>query len=390
MPTPTSSLKAFVATATKAARSAAREIIHAAENRDQIEISNKASNDFVTSADKLAEEIIIRELLAAYPTHAVLSEEAGRAGNPRSDYLWIIDPIDGTTNFIHGLPQFCVSIGLTYRGDPIAAVIYDVAKNELFTAAKGQGATLDGRRIRVSENDEMRHALIGTGFPFRRGADIDGYLAGFKRVAERSAGIRRPGSAALDLAWVACGRYDGFWEFRLKPWDICAGGLMVLEAGGLITDLNGGEDWLESGNVCAGSPKIFAQLLPLVGAVEEKKAEEAPTERRTLSTRSESAEKPARRTAARKPAAAKAEAKAIEPKAEAPVAEAPAAPAVEPVVETIEAIETPAPAPEAAEPVKKAAKKPCKVKADKSEAAEKPAKKTVRKAAAKKTKAKAE
>lgn len=319
MPTPTSSLKAFVVTATKAARAAAREIVFAAENREQIEISDKASNDFVTDADRHAEEIIIRTLRTAYPDHAFLSEEAGRAGNADSDYLWIIDPIDGTTNFIHGLPQFAVSIGLTYRGEPIAAVVYDVAKNELFTAAKGQGASLDGRRIRVGENDEMRRALIGTGFPFRRGADIDGYLEGFKRVAERTAGIRRPGSAALDLAWVACGRYDGFWEFNLKPWDICAGGLIVLEAGGLITDLNGGENWLEKGDVCAGSPKIFAQLLPLVGKLEpvEAKAEETPA-RRTLSTRTEEEqEKPARKhakkgegKAARKPHARKSEKKA--------------------------------------------------------------------------------
>ena len=290
MPTPTSSLQAFVATATKAARMAAREINRAAEDRDLLEISDKAANDFVTSADKAAEAVIIRELMSAYPHHAVLSEEAGRTGDSKSDYLWIIDPIDGTTNFIHGLPQYCVSIALTFRGEPIVAVIYDVAKNELFTAAKGQGAKLDDRRIRVSETDEMRRSLIGTGFPFRRGCDFDGYLSGFRRVAERSAGIRRPGSAALDLAWVACGRYDGFWELKLNPWDICAGGLLVLEAGGLITDLEGGENWLESGNVCAGNPKIFAQLLPLVGTIKadpEEKAEkpEAKAPRRTLSTK---------------------------------------------------------------------------------------------------------
>ena len=174
-------------------------------------------------------------------------------------------------------------------------MVYDVAKNELFTAAKGQGAKLDSRRIRVSENDEMRRSLIGTGFPFRPGADIEGYLKGFKNVAERSAGIRRPGSAALDLCWVACGRYDGFWEFSLKPWDVAAGGLIVLEAGGLITDLTGGEEWLETGNVCAGNPKIFAQLLPLVGKLPVNTQTEAPQNekvqikndkvRRTLSTK---------------------------------------------------------------------------------------------------------
>ncbi|WP_295478295.1 inositol monophosphatase family protein [Sutterella sp.] len=305
MPTPTASLKAFVATATKAARLAAREIIRASENRDTLEVTDKAVNDFVTSADKAAEAAVIRELQEAYPRHAILSEEAGRVGDPKSDYLWIIDPIDGTTNFMHGLPQFCVSIALTYRGEPIAAVIYDVAKNELFSAAKGQGAMLDNRRIRVSDNDEMRKALIGTGFPFRPGCDIEGYLKGFKRVCERTAGIRRPGSAALDLAWVACGRYDGFWEFHLKPWDICAGGLIVLEAGGLITDLEGGEKWLETGNVCAGSPKIFAQLLPLVGEVKaEPKAEEAPAAQKTEESEKSApkAPKKARRTLSTKKA----------------------------------------------------------------------------------------
>ena len=291
MPSPTSSLNAFVATATKAARLAAREITRAAQDRDQLEITDKARNDFVTSADKAAEAAIVRELQAAYPQHAILTEEAGRIGPKKSDFLWIIDPIDGTTNFIHGVPQYAVSIALTYRNEPVAAVVYDVAKNELFTAAKGQGAKLDSRRIRVSENDEMRRALIGTGFPFRAGADIDGYLKGFKNVAERTAGIRRPGSAALDLCWVACGRYDGFWEFNLKPWDIAAGALIVLEAGGLITDLAGGEDWLNTGNVCAGSPKIFAQLLPLVGKLpthaeaEEEAAPAAKAPRRTLSTK---------------------------------------------------------------------------------------------------------
>ena len=161
MPTPTSSLNAFVATATKAARLAAREITRTAQDRDQLEITDKARNDFVTSADKAAEAAIVRELMEAYPQHGILTEEAGRLG-PKSDFLWIIDPIDGTTNFIHGLPQYAVSIALTYCGEPIAAVVYDVAKNELFTAAKGQGAKLDSRRIRVSENDEMRRSLIGT------------------------------------------------------------------------------------------------------------------------------------------------------------------------------------------------------------------------------------
>ena len=222
-------------------------------------------------------------------------QEAGRIGAAKSDYLWIVDPIDGTLNFMHGIPQYAVSIALAYRGEVVAGVIYDVAKNELFTAAKGEGAFLDNRRIRVSDRKDMNRAVIGTGFPFRRSDDFKGYMMSFMRVAERTAGIRRPGSAALDLAWVAAGRYDGFWEFSLKPWDVAAGGLIVLEAGGLITDLTGGEEWLETGNVCAGNPKIFAQLLPLVGKLPVNTQTEAAQNekvqikndkvRRTLSTK---------------------------------------------------------------------------------------------------------
>lgn len=266
MPTP--SLSAFIATATKAARRAAKELIRMSSQRDLLEIEKKAANDFVTSADKAAEAIIIEELKYAYPHHAILSEEAGRIGSPKSDYLWIIDPIDGTTNFMHGIPQYAISIALSYRGDIIVGVIYDVAKNELFTAAKGQGAYLDNHRIRVSEAKDMSRALIGTGFPFRQTDDVDSYLEGFRKVAAKTSGIRRPGSAALDLAWVACGRYDGFWETGLKAWDIAAGALLVFEAGGLLTDLSGGEKWLEKGSICCGTPRIFAQLLPLVGNME--------------------------------------------------------------------------------------------------------------------------
>ncbi len=289
----TPNLQAFVNTAVKAARRAGREISRAAMNRDLLRIEDKSANDFVTDADRAAEAAIVEELQSAYPAHAILTEEAGFIGEKKSGYMWIVDPIDGTTNFIHGLPQYAVSIGLTYKGEPIVGVVYDVVKNELFTASKGHGALLDNRRIRVSETKEMRRALIGTGFPFRRGDDIEGYLAAFKRVAERAAGLRRPGSAALDLAWVACGRYDGFWELSLKPWDICAGVLLVLEAGGLITDLKGGEDWM-SGSICCGNPKIFGQLLPLVGSIGRKKQDadgeaaeksDAKPARRTLSAK---------------------------------------------------------------------------------------------------------
>ena len=285
----TPSLQAFVATATQAARRAAREITYAAKDLDLLKIEDKAVNDFVTNADRAAEAAIIEELQRAYPRHSILCEESGLIGDPKSDYRWIVDPLDGTTNFIHGLPQYAVSIGLTYRGDIIAGVIYDVAKNELFTAAKGQGAFLDNRRIRVSETKDLRRALIGTGFPFRRGDNFAGYLEAFERVARRAAGLRRPGSAALDLAWVACGRYDGFWELNLKPWDLCAGILLVLEAGGLITDMEGSENWLETGCVCAGNPKIFGQLLPLVGTMKPA----AESSRRTLTAKTKPVEEDA-------------------------------------------------------------------------------------------------
>lgn len=294
MSSSTSALKAFVAVAVKAARLAAREITRAANDRDSLQIEDKAANDFVTSADKNAEAVIVEELKRAFPHHDILTEEAGRIGSGKSDYLWIIDPIDGTTNFIHGVPQYAVSIALTYREEIIAGVIYDVAKNELFTAAKGQGAFLDNRRIRVSDTMEMNRALIGTGFPFRRGDDFGGYLEKFRRVAELAAGLRRPGSAALDLAWVACGRYDGFWEHNLKPWDMAAGILLVLEAGGLITDLKGGTDWFK-GSICCGTPKIFGQLLPLVGEL-EKPANDEPAEKTEKAEKADASEKKPSRT----------------------------------------------------------------------------------------------
>lgn len=260
----------FIATAVKAARRAAAEITRAAQDMDRLTIENKTDNDFVTSADRAAEQAIVNTLQTAYPRHAILTEEQGRIGPEKSDYLWIIDPIDGTTNFLHGIPQYAVSIALSYRGEIVAGVIYDVTKNELFTASKGEGAFLDNRRIRVTETKDMRRALIGTGFPFRRTDDFKGYMQSFMRVTERTAGVRRAGAASLDLAWVAAGRLDGFWESGLSKWDCAAGGLMILEAGGLITDLAGGEDWLRTGAICAGNPKIFGQLLPLVGQFKKK------------------------------------------------------------------------------------------------------------------------
>ena len=254
----------YIAVAVKAARRAASEITRAATSLDTLEVENKSVNDFVTAADRAAEAAIVDCLQHAYPDHAILTEEAGRIGAAKSDYLWIVDPLDGTLNFMHGIPQYAVSIALAYRGEVVAGVIYDVAKNELFTAAKGEGAFLDNRRIRVSDRKDMNRAVIGTGFPFRRSDDFKGYMMSFMRVAERTAGIRRPGSAALDLAYVAAGRMDGFWECGLKEWDVAAGTLLVQEAGGTVTDFHGGEDYLATGDIVGGNLRVHGAILEVV------------------------------------------------------------------------------------------------------------------------------
>lgn len=251
-------------TAIKAARRAASVIQRASNNVDHLRVDTKAHNSFVTEVDRAAEAAIVQTLLEAYPTHAILAEEGGAKGD--SEYTWIIDPLDGTTNFLHSIPQYCISIALQHRDQITQAVIYDPCHNDLFTATRGAGAFLNDRRIRVSKTREMADALIGTGFPYTDFGKIDAYMAILKEVLQKSAGVRRPGAAALDLAYIAAGRFDGFFELGLQPWDIAAGSLMVLEAGGLITDLNGDAAYLESGNVVAGTPKVFAQLLQTVQA----------------------------------------------------------------------------------------------------------------------------
>jgi myo-inositol-1(or 4)-monophosphatase len=251
----------------KAARRASQIINRAAQDIERIGVApKKHNNDFVTEVDKTAEAAIIGILREAYPDYGILAEESGvsSASENGKDYQWVIDPLDGTTNFIHGFPQYAVSIALTYKGQPNQAVVYDVMRNELFTASKGGGAYLNDRRIRVTRRDRMEHALLGTGFPFRYFEHIDPYLAVFKDLTRRAAGIRRAGSAALDLAYVACGRFDGFWEFGVFPWDIAAGCLLITEAGGLVSDLAGGDGHLKTGNVVAGTPKIFAQILQVI------------------------------------------------------------------------------------------------------------------------------
>jgi len=248
--------------AVKAARRAGNFIQRSARDLDLLTITTKGPKDFVSEVDRTAEATIVETILDAYPDHAILAEEGTAKGaNADAENLWIIDPLDGTTNFLHGFPQYCVSIGLQHRGQITQAVIYDPVRNDLFTATRGRGAFLNERRIRVSKRDHLRDCLIGTGFPFRDGSYLDTYLRMMKAMIEQTAGLRRPGAAALDLAYVAAGFYDGFWEVGLNPWDVAAGSLLVQEAGGLIGDLAGEGDFLHSGQVIAANPKVFAQMV---------------------------------------------------------------------------------------------------------------------------------
>ncbi len=251
--------------AVKAARRAGGIINRATQNLDLLHVSRKAHSDFVSEVDNTAEDAIINVLLEAYPNHSILAEESGARGDPsKSEYQWIIDPLDGTTNFLHGFPQYAVSIALKHRGVLTQAVVYDPSGNELFTASRGRGAYLNDHRLRVSKRNQLSDCLIGTGFPFREFSHMNAYLAIFKDIMPKVAGIRRPGSAALDLAYVAAGRYDGFWELKLSPWDIAAGCLLITEAGGLVGDLEGNDTYMQSGHIVAGNPKIFGQLLQVI------------------------------------------------------------------------------------------------------------------------------
>jgi myo-inositol-1(or 4)-monophosphatase len=251
--------------AVRAARSAGNIILRASTRLDRIKKFEKQPNDFVTDIDQLAEREIIQHIRYLYPHHGILAEEGGHTKG--DDYVWIIDPIDGTTNFIHGFPHFSVSIAIQYKDRIEHGVIYDPIKQELFTATRGSGAFLNDHRIRVSQQHHLSGSLIGTGFPFRHSELLEVYLEIFKKVSAEAAGIRRAGSAALDLAYVACGRLDGFWEFKLSPWDIAAGAILIRESGGLIADFTGAETFLETGNVVAGTSKVFKGLLQAVGNV---------------------------------------------------------------------------------------------------------------------------
>ncbi len=248
--------------AVKAARRAGDIILRYSDRLDRINITSKGPANFVSEVDHMAESEIIDILKMAYPEHGILAEESGQQGD--SEYHWIVDPLDGTTNYLHGYPHYAVSIALMRKGVLDQGVIFDPIRNEMFTASRGKGASLNNRRIRVSNVSRMQNALIGTGFPFKAIHRIDEWVKVFRGVLPRTSGVRRAGSAALDLAHVAAGRFDGFWEMDLSIWDIAAGCLLVQEAGGLITDFDGGQNHLESGDVIAANTNLFSELLDIV------------------------------------------------------------------------------------------------------------------------------
>ncbi|MCY7318384.1 MAG: inositol monophosphatase [Ramlibacter sp.] len=251
--------------AVKAARAAGAIINRAALDVESVRISQKQVNDFVTEVDHASEAIIIETLLTAYPDHGIWAEESGKTHGARNaESVWIIDPLDGTTNFIHGFPVYCVSIALAVRGRVEQAVIYDPSRNDLFTATNGRGAYLNERRLRVSKRTQLKESLISTGFPFRPGDNFNNYLRMMSEVMQRTAGLRRPGAAALDLAYVAAGFTDGFFETGLSAWDVAAGSLLVTEAGGLIGNFTGESDFLEQRECVAGNPKVYGQLVAIL------------------------------------------------------------------------------------------------------------------------------
>lgn len=245
----------------RAARAAGRVITKNMGRLDSLRIEKKGHNDFASEVDKEAEAEVVETLLKAYPDHGIVGEENGQLGNADSDFQWIVDPLDGTMNYLHGYPHFSVSIALYEKGRPSQAVVYDPVRQELITGGKGEGAYLDGKRIRVSGASRLADALVGYTYPYKQGGDLTAPLATLKVLTENSAGVRREGSAALDLAYIAAGRLDGAWMTGLKPWDFAAGALLVREAGGLINDFQGGDTWMDSGSFVAGSPKVHHEIL---------------------------------------------------------------------------------------------------------------------------------
>ncbi len=256
-------MHALLNIAVGAARLAGNSLLRAQKKLERLQVHKKGRNDYVSEADVAAEQLIVEHIHKHYPDHAILAEEGGASGD--NETCWIIDPLDGTTNFLHGFPVYSVSIAVQFRGRLDHACIYDPLRDELFTASRGEGARLDGHKLRVSPSRKLADALVGTGFPYRKGGiDDDQYLAQLKAVLNNCAGVRRPGSAALDLAYVAAGRLDAFWEHNLATWDVAAGALLIREAGGIVSGHGGSEDFMATGNIIAGAPKVFAELERLI------------------------------------------------------------------------------------------------------------------------------
>ncbi|QIZ77003.1 inositol-1-monophosphatase [Ferrimonas lipolytica] len=247
--------------AIRAARNAGNVITRAYEDFDKVEAEQKGLNDYVSNVDRDAERAIIAAIRKAYPDHTVIGEESGTDIGENDSYKWIIDPLDGTSNFLKRIPHFSVSVALQVNGKTEVGVVYDPMTNELFSASRGQGAQLNSQRIRVANQRELTGTLLGTGFPFKARQHTDTYMTIFGELFNDVADMRRAGSAALDLAYVACGRLDGFFEIGLKPWDFAAGELLVREAGGIVTDFTGGHKHITSGNIVAGGPKVTAGIV---------------------------------------------------------------------------------------------------------------------------------
>mgnify|MGYP000961366926 CR=1 FL=1 len=248
--------------AVKAARKAGNVIARAAFDREKLTIQTKRQNDFVSEVDHAAEAVIIATLKEAYPKHAILAEESGASGT--SDHVWIIDPLDGTTNFLHGLPHWAISIALEHKGEIVAAVVFDAAKDEMFTAERGDGAFLNDRRIRVSARRQMTESIFATGVPFGGRGTLPATIRDLGRLMPLTAGVRRWGSASLDLAYVAAGRYDGYWERGTHAWDVAAGTLLVKEAGGFVESIHPDQNPVESGSVVAANPQLFDEFSAVI------------------------------------------------------------------------------------------------------------------------------
>lgn len=247
--------------ATRTAMQAGDIIRRYSDKVENLRIHNKDENDFVTEVDRQVEQTIISAIRKAYPDHAILGEESGQHAGSSPEFQWVIDPLDGTTNFIYGIPHYAVSIALKQNGRLLLGVVYDPMKDEMFAAARGDGALLNNRKLRVNQKTSLQGTLLGTGIAFRKDQSLDLSLDSMKALLPGTAGVRRPGAASLDLAYVAAGRFDGFWEFGLKEWDLAAGALIVQEAGGLVGDPQGGNTHLQTGDIIAANPKVFREMV---------------------------------------------------------------------------------------------------------------------------------